>query len=68
MNKLGIILGVLVLLVAVGAAPMPLAITLPDPTRNVTLYPNVLFVVPLLLLGVLLLLYGATAEASSSKD
>ncbi|HUK27636.1 MAG TPA: hypothetical protein VLV31_04365 [Candidatus Acidoferrales bacterium] len=47
------------LAVAVAAAPMPLNVTLQDPTRVVTLYPNLLFAVPLLLLAVLLLLYGA---------
>ncbi|MGA3405505.1 MAG: hypothetical protein ABSD49_07235 [Candidatus Bathyarchaeia archaeon] len=65
MNKLGMILGVLVLLVAVGAAPMPLETALHNPTRSVVIYPNVLFAVPLSLLGVLLLLYGATAESTA---
>ena len=54
-----------VLAAAVAAAPMPLNVTLQNPMRVVTLYPNLLFAVPLLLLGVLLLLYGAvtTREA-----
>jgi hypothetical protein len=59
------LLGVLVLLVAVGTAPMPLETSLHDPTRSVVIYPNVLFAVPLILLGVLLLLYGATAKSAT---
>jgi len=62
MNKLATILGVIVLVIAIGAAPMPLKENLADPTRNVTIYPNVLFVVPLILLGGLLLLYGFTVN------
>lgn len=62
MNKLAIILGVVVLAIAIGTAPMPLTMTLQDPTRNVTIYPNVLFAVPLILLGTLLLLYGITVK------
>jgi len=58
MNKLGFILGVLMLLAAIGLAPMPLNITLANPTRVVTLYPNLLFAVPMLLLAILLVLYG----------
>jgi hypothetical protein len=62
MNKLGIIFGVAVLVVAFGTAPMPLSVTLENPTRDVIIYPNVLFAVPLILLGVLLLLYGTLAD------
>jgi hypothetical protein len=62
MNKLALILGAIVLLVAIGAAPMPLNENLADPTRNVTIYPNVLFAVPLILLGAMLLLYGVTVS------
>jgi peptidoglycan/LPS O-acetylase OafA/YrhL len=62
MNKLGIILGVLVLAIALAAAPMPLTTTLQNPPRSVTIYPNILFAVPLILLGVLLLLYGFTVK------
>jgi peptidoglycan/LPS O-acetylase OafA/YrhL len=62
MNRLAIILGVALLAIAVGTAPMPLTMTLQDPTRNVTIYPNVLFAVPLILLGALLLLYGITVK------
>lgn len=62
MNKLALILGAIVLVIAIGSAPMPLKETLADPTRNVTIYPNVLFAVPLILLGALLLLYGITVS------
>ena len=62
MSKLAIILGIVVLAVAFGTAPMPLTTTFENPTRNVTIYPNVLFAVPLILLGALLLLYGATGK------
>ncbi len=61
MNKLGVILGAVVLIVAFAAAPMPLTVTLQAPSRNVVIYPNLLFAVPAILLGALLLLYGATA-------
>lgn len=62
MNKLGILLGAIVLAISFGLAPMPLTVNLQDPSRDVVLYPNLLFAVPLILLGALLLLYGATAE------
>jgi uncharacterized membrane protein len=62
MSKLGVILGIIVLAIAFGTGPMPLTLTLQDPTRNVTIYPNVLFAVPLILLGMLLLLYGVTVK------
>ncbi len=62
MNKLGILLGALVLAVSLALSPMPLIVSLQNPTRNVVIYPNVLFAVPLILLGALLLLYGVTAE------
>jgi hypothetical protein len=62
LNKFGIILGFVVLLVALLAAPMPLIVGLQNPARSVVIYPNLLFSVPLILLGALLLLYGATAE------
>lgn len=62
MSKLARILGIIVLAIAFGTAPMPLTLTLQDPTRNVTIYPNVLFAVPLILLGTLLLLYGVTVK------
>ncbi len=63
MNKLAVILGTVVLAVAIGTAPMPLTMTLKDSAGNVTIYPNVLFAVPLILLGTLLLLYGMTLKA-----
>jgi hypothetical protein len=59
LNKLGILLGFIVLAVALAAAPMPLMVELQNPARNVVIYPNLLFAVPLILLGVVLLLYGA---------
>ncbi len=62
MNKLGILLGIIVLGTALALSPMPLTVSLQDPARDVVIYPNVLFAVPLMLLGALLLLYGATAE------
>jgi hypothetical protein len=62
MDRLGIILGLIVLLISFAAAPMPLTITLDNPARSVTIYPNLLFAVPLILLGILLLLYGTTAK------
>ncbi len=62
LNKLGILLGAIVLAVSFAVSPMPLTVSLENPTRNVVIYPNVLFAVPLMLLGALLLLYGATAE------
>jgi peptidoglycan/LPS O-acetylase OafA/YrhL len=63
MNKLGILLGIVVVLFVLATAPMPLIVSLENPTRNVTIYPNLLFAVPLTLLGALLLLYGAVAES-----
>ena len=63
MNKLALGLGVIVLVIAIGLAPMPLNEELVDPTRNVTIYPSVLFDVPLILLGALLLLYGIIVSA-----
>jgi len=60
-NKFGILLGFLVLVVALLAAPIPLIVALQNPPRSVVIYPNLLFAVPLILLGALLLLYGATA-------
>jgi uncharacterized membrane protein YidH (DUF202 family) len=67
-NRLAFILGIVVLGLALAAAPMPLTIALQNPTRYVTLYPNVLIAVPLILLGVLLLLYGITAKASDGTE
>jgi peptidoglycan/LPS O-acetylase OafA/YrhL len=61
MNKLGIVLGIIVIGIVLVTAPMPLVVNLENPARNVTIYPNLLFAVPLMLLGVLLLLYGAVA-------
>ena len=62
MNKLGLMSGIILLIIALGVSPIPLAITLSDPTREVVLYPNVLFAVPLILLSALLLLYGVTTD------
>jgi hypothetical protein len=66
MNRLAVIVGTAVLAVAIGTGPMPLRMSLKDPARNVTIYPNVLFAVPLILLATLLLLYGITLKADSS--
>jgi len=68
MNRLGVILGLAVLAVAFAAAPMPLMVTLENPTQNVTIYPNLLFAVPLTLLGALLLLYGAVGGNGEKRD
>ncbi len=68
MNKLGIILGVAVIAVVLVSAPMPLVVNLENPARNVTIYPNLLFAVPLTLLGALLLLYGAVAGNSRHRE
>ena len=62
MNKLGILLGIVVIGVAFAVSPMPLMVSLQNPSRNVVIYPNVLFAVPLILLGALLMLYGMTGE------
>ena len=67
MNKLAVIFGIVVLAAAIGTAPMPLTMILNAPTRNVTIYPNVLFAVPLILLGSLLLLYGFTLKHQESQ-
>ncbi len=62
MNRLGLLLGVVVLAVVLVAAPIPLVVTLQNPTRDVTIYPNLLIAIPLILLAALLLLYGVTAQ------
>jgi hypothetical protein len=61
-NRLLILLGVVVLAVSFALAPMPLTVELQNPNRSVVIYPNLLFAVPLLLLGALLVLYGATLK------
>jgi len=61
-NRLGIILGILVLAIVLVTAPMPLVVSSGNPCRTVTIYPNLLFAVPLTLLGALLLLYGIVSE------
>ena len=66
MNRLGILLGIVVLTAALAAAPMPLTVNLPNMSRGVVIFPNLLFAVPMILLGALLLLYGATV--GNSKD
>jgi peptidoglycan/LPS O-acetylase OafA/YrhL len=68
MNRLAVTLGILVLAIAVGTAPMPLTLTLRDPASNVSIYPNVLFAVPLMLLGALLLLYGTTVDSQEDAS
>jgi predicted neutral ceramidase superfamily lipid hydrolase len=62
LNRLGLFFGTVVLVVVLVAAPIPLVVTLQNPARNVTIYPNLLIAIPLILLAALLLLYGATAE------
>ena len=62
LNRLAIIIGGVVLLLALGAAPMPLVTRFSAPTRSVVIYPNLLFAVPLILVGILLLLYGVTPQ------
>ena len=47
---------------------MPLTVTLENPAQDVTIYPNLLFAVPLTLLGALLLLYGAVAGNGQERD
>lgn len=61
MNKLGIILGIVVLAIVLATAPIPLTVTSQNTAQNATIYPNLLFDVPLTLLGALLLLYGMAA-------
>jgi hypothetical protein len=68
MNKLGVILGILLLGIALALSPMPLAVTISNPTREVVLYPNVLFAVPLILLSALLMLYGITTEITDQSN
>ncbi len=67
MNNLGMLLGIIAVAVSLAAAPMPLTVTLENPTRDVAIYPNFLFAVPLILLGALLLLYGATAGSNEKS-
>jgi hypothetical protein len=59
-------LGASILVIAILTAPMPLETTLTNPTRTVVIYPNLLFAFPMVLLGLLLLLYGATAQKSQA--
>jgi hypothetical protein len=65
MSKLAILLGVVVLAVSLGLTPIPLTISLQNPSRNVLIYPNLLFAIPATLLGAFLLLYGAVARKPS---
>jgi hypothetical protein len=67
MNKLALVLGVIVLAIAIGSAPIPLKENVADPNRNVTIYPNVLFAVPLILLAALLTLYGVTVSGGGDS-
>jgi len=68
MNKLGVVLGILLLTIALALSPMPLSIPLSNPTREVVLYPNVLFAVPLILLSALLILYGITTDRTVQRN
>jgi heme/copper-type cytochrome/quinol oxidase subunit 4 len=65
MSKVAFILGIIVLIIAFSAAPMPMDTTFSDTSRIIVIYPNLLFAVPLTLLGALLLLYGITARKSA---
>jgi len=66
MSRLALLLGIVILGVAFAAAPMPLTTTFEDPPRSVTIYPNLLFAVPLILLGILFLLYGVTSKRKNA--
>ncbi len=66
MSRLALLLGIVTLAIALGAAPMPLTTTFENPDRSVAIYPNLLFAVPLILLGVLLLLYGMTSRQQTA--
>ena len=68
MSRLAVILGVMLLAFGLAAAPMPLTVTLENPSRNVTIYPNTLFAIPLLLLASLLLLYGITVKNPQDRN
>jgi len=61
-------LGIAVFGIVLVAAPMPLVVNLENPTRSVTIYPNLLFAVSLMLLGALLLLYGAVAGNDQRRE
>ena len=61
-------MGIIVIGIVLATAPMPLVVNLENPARNVTIYPNLLFAVPLTLLGALLLLYGAVAGDSQHRE
>ena len=68
MSRLAIILGVILLALALATAPMPMTVTLENPSRNVTIYPNTLFAIPLILLASLLLLYGITVKKTQDTN
>ena len=62
MSRLAIVFGLILLALALATAPMPLTVTLKNPSRDVTIFPNTLFAIPLILLASLLLLYGITVK------
>jgi len=68
LTKLGILLGIVVVAAALAAAPMPLMVNLPNTSQGVVIFPNLLFAVPMMLLGALLLLYGATTGNSKEPQ
>lgn len=68
MNILGIVLGAALVAFSFAVAPIPLTVTLENSARNAVIYPNVLFAIPMILLGVLLILYGATATKQRSSN
>ena|GEM_PF-2050554 len=68
LTRLGILLGIAVVAAALAAAPMPLIVNLPNTSRGVVIFPNLLFAAPMILLGALLLLYGATTGKSKEPQ
>ena len=68
LTKLEILLGFAILAAALAAAPMPLTVNLPNTSRSVVIFPNLLFAVPMILLGALLMLYGATTGNSKGSQ
>ena len=67
-DKLATVLGIVVIAIVLATAPIPLVVSLANPSGTVTIYPNLLFAVPLTLLGVLLLLYGIVAGSDSRSE
>ena len=68
MNRFIVLLGIVVVAAGLATAPIPLTVNAPDLPSGATIYPNLLFAVPLLLLGALLLLYGLTVGHTESQS